>query len=91
MQGKAEVKALSFSFPGGSDNPQSRNWGCRDAVGLRRSASLARLRDCPPTESLWQSGGDNFLTTHIWSWSVETAGKQRGVETLDKGDKPRGN
>ena len=31
------------------------------------------------------------LTTQIWSWSVETAGKQRGVETLDAGDKPQGN
>ena len=35
--------------------------------------------------------GDNLLTTQIWSWSVETAGKQRGVETLDAGDKPQGN
>lgn len=35
--------------------------------------------------------GDNLSTTQIWSWSVETTGEQRGVETLDAGDKPQGN
>lgn len=35
--------------------------------------------------------GDNLLTTQIWSWSVETVGEQRGVETLDAREKPQGN